>query len=110
MMNKRIGKTNRWVILAVLVLLLLSTLPLLLQAQGGLNLRWSNVSSGYGISSGQGFIVAGTSGEVDGGPPLSGDGFTMTGGFWSGVDEPPPLATPSPAGQYQIYLPSAVGD
>lgn len=81
-----------------------------LRAQSGLTLLWSNISSGYGISSGGGFRVAGTSGEIDGGASQSGDGFSMTGGFWSGVEEPPPLGpTPSPAG-YRLYLPAAVGD
>lgn len=106
-MNQRIRKTNRLVILAILALLFLSALPLLIQAQGGLSLRWGNISSGYGISSGNGFTVAGTSGEVDGGAAQSGDGFTMTGGFWSGVDEPPPIGPP-PSTQYRLYLPSTI--
>ena len=72
-----------------------AALPLLL-AQGGLSLRWGNVSSGYGISSGDGYTIAGTGGEVDGSGPLTGDGYQVTGGFWSGVDEPPPYPTPPP--------------
>jgi hypothetical protein len=47
---------------------------------------------------------------------LSGDGFLVTGGFWSGVDEPPdwippPTPTPTPPPPplaNQLYLPSVL--
>jgi len=116
MMNRRKLKAIRLmtVALVVAVVFALATLPLL-QAQSGLSLLWSNISSGYGISQGDGFTVAGTSGEVDGGAAQSGDGLTMTGGFWSGVDEPPPYLTPPPptptpppSTQFHIYLPSTI--
>ena len=103
---------NGWGLLLALVvaLLLAAVLPLFLRVQGGFSLTWGNMSSGYGISQGDGFAVAGTSGEIDGAGALSGDGFTMTGGFWSGVEEPPPLGpTPAPAG-YRLFLPAAIGD
>jgi hypothetical protein len=106
-MTQRTRKPNRLVILAVVALLLSSALPLLILAQSGLSLRWSNISSGYGISSGGNYAIAGTSGEMDG-ASLTGDGYQVTGGFWSGVEEPPPVGpTPQPA-QYRLYLPSTI--
>lgn len=107
-MNKYNRKMNRLIMIAAVIAVLLVALPLILVAQGELSLRWSNVSSGYGISSGDGFRVAGTGGEIDSGAPQSGDGFSMTGGFWSGVDEPPPIgSTPEPV-QFRLYLPSTI--
>lgn len=106
-MNRPKRTAKRLIILAaILVLLLVVALPLL-RAQGGLSLAWGNISSGYGISSGGGFRVAGTSGEIDGGSAASGDGFTMTGGFWSGAEEPPPFVA-QPEVRFHIFLPSTM--
>lgn len=123
-MNRQTYQIRRLIILITAsVLLAAATLPLLLRAQSGAGLPWGNVSSGYGISRGSGYIVSGTSGEVDAGQPLSGNDFNVTGGFWSGVDEPPewipptpppstptppsPTPTPSPRNN-QLYLPSVL--
>ena len=125
-MSTRTRKTRRLIIVVtLLVILSVVALPLLL-AQGGLSLRWGNVSSGYAISSGNGLTIAGTGGEVDGSGPLTGDGFSVTGGFWGGVDEPPPYLTPppptptptlptptpppvpTPSGRFRLYLPSTI--
>jgi hypothetical protein len=122
MMSTGTRRTSRLIMLMTLVVVLSAVaLPLLL-AQGGFSLRRGNVSSGYAISSGSGLRIAGTGGEVDGSGPLTGDGFSVTGGFWGGVDEPPPYLTPPPptptptlptptpppAGQFRLYLPSTI--
>ena len=90
------------------VILAAVSLPLLLRAQGEFSLRWGNVSGGYGISRGEGYRVAGTSGEADAGS-VSSAGFQVSSGFWAAVDEPPPWVPPT-AVAYKLFLPSAIGD
>lgn len=95
-------------VVAVVVLLLMIGLPLLLQAEGELSLRWGNIPGGYAISNGDGYRVAGTSGELAAGS-ISGAGVQMSGGFWGAVEEPPPWIPPA-AAMYVLYLPSAIGN
>jgi hypothetical protein len=52
-------------------------------AQGsGLQVPWYTVDGGGGISAGGDYTVHGTIGQPDAGPPLSGNGFSLSGGFW----------------------------
>lgn len=48
------------------------------------NLDWFTVDGGGGTSSGGAFSISGTIGQPDAGV-LSGGGYTVEGGFWSGV-------------------------
>ena len=60
-------------------------------------LSWWTVDGGGGtFSTGGGYSLGGTAGQPDAGV-LSGDGYTLGGGFWRGGA----LALP----QYRIYLP-----
>ena len=106
-MNGINRNTRRFVVLlATAAMLAAVSLPLLLHAQGEFSLRWGNVSGGYGISSGEGYVVAGTSGEANAGA-VSGDGFQVSSGFWSAVDEPPPWVPPTVVA-YKLFLPSTI--
>ena len=102
--NRRTWQLVR--LFAVVVMLAAVSLPLYLRAQSELALLWGNVSGGYGISSGDGYRVAGTSGEVDAGS-VSGNGFRLSGGFWGSVDEPPPWVAPAGVA-YKLFLPSTI--
>ena len=102
-------KTFRFVVLlAVIAMLATVSLPALLRAQGEFSLRWGNVSGGYGISGGDGYRIAATSGEAAAGS-MSGDGLRVSSGFWGAVDEPPPWVPPSVA-QVKLFLPAAISD
>jgi hypothetical protein len=108
-MNGQTRKTLRLIVLlAAIAMLAAVSLPLLVRAQSGLALRWGNVAGGYGISSGEGYRVAGTSGEAEAGS-VSGEGYHVSAGFWGAVDEPPPWLPPT-AVAYRLFLPAAVGD
>jgi hypothetical protein len=93
---------SRFLLLATLVavLTLLLGTPLLAQTGGGYDLTWSTVDSGgYTFSRGGGYTLGGTVGQPDAGA-LSGGGFTLSGGFWSGAAV---IA-------YEVYLPLVVRD
>lgn len=47
------------------------------------SIDWSKVSGGGGTSTGGVYVVSGTLGQHDAGTPMSGGGFSLTGGFWS---------------------------
>ena len=82
-------KTLRWI--AILMgLTLLATGPIL--AQGGYDLTWWTVDGGGAtVSSGEGYTLGGTIGQPDAGT-LSGEDYTVIGGFWSfGVGAPPAI-------------------
>ncbi len=104
-MNRLTRRTFRLLVVLAAVAIL-AAVSLLLHAQGEFSLRWGNVSGGYGISSGEGYVVAGTSGEANAGA-VSGDGFQVSSGFWSAVDEPPPWVPPTVVA-YKLFLPSTI--
>mgnify|MGYP000473091717 CR=1 FL=1 len=84
---------------AILVLLVLTSLPLLApvaraQSGGGYDLSWNTIDGGGTTwSEGGGYSLGGTAGQPDAGV-LSGGGYTLAGGFWGGA-----------AVQYRVYLP-----
>jgi hypothetical protein len=67
------------------------------QVGGGFDLSWNTVDGGGGtFSTGGGYSLGGTIGQPDAGV-LSGGGYTINGGFWSGIDSAPsPGATATP--------------
>jgi hypothetical protein len=56
-------------------------------------ITWFTIDGGGGQSEGGGYTLVGTIGQPDAGV-LIGGGYTLSGGFWSGV-----------GGNYHIYLP-----
>lgn len=48
--------------------------------------EWYKIAGGGGTSTGSVFSVSGTIGQADAGGPMSGGGFSLSGGFWAGVD------------------------
>ena len=84
-----------WLVMAVAGLLLVSSL-VLAQSGGGYDLTWSTVDGGgYIFSTGEGYSLGGTIGQPDAGL-LSGQVYTLAGGFWPGG---------AVAAGYRIYLP-----
>jgi hypothetical protein len=75
----------------------------LASAQSGYDLSWWTVDGGGGTvaEEGGGYSLSGTAGQPDAGPALSGGGYTLVGGFWSG-------AQGGSGGRYRVYLPSVM--
>ena len=46
---------------------------------------WYKVSGGGGTSSGGHYHISGTIGQQDAGGPMSGGGYSLTGGFWASI-------------------------
>jgi hypothetical protein len=92
----------------LLLALLMATRPFPLRAGGTYSLSRPNVSAGYSLSQSASYRVAATGGAVDAADPQSGGSLGVTGGFWAGVTDPPPLPPPL-VRQYGLYLPIAVG-
>lgn len=108
-MTRRINRTTGILLAAGLVLtLFVSVLPTLSRDAAAPALLWGNVSSGYSNSTGDGFRVAATAGQVDGSLPADADGFRFTGGVWAFIEEPPPAPQPPPPPGYGLFLPVAM--
>jgi hypothetical protein len=69
--------------------LLLGGLQFTLRAQS-FSINWYKFSAGGGVSTGGVYTVSGTLGQFDAGGPMSGGGYSLTGGFWAlyAVQEP----------------------
>jgi len=94
-MKKMSGFTAILVLLALITLLLLTSVARA-QSGGGYDLTWNTIDGGgYTWSEGGGYSLGGTVGQPDAGV-LSGGGYTLAGGFWGGIAE---------AAGYRIYLP-----
>ena len=48
-------------------------------------LEWTTIDGGGGTSSGGGFVLSGTIGQHDAGTVMTGGSFSLTGGFWPGM-------------------------
>jgi hypothetical protein len=83
--------------LLILTLSLATLAVSLAYAEGGYDVTWSTVDGGGGtFSTGGGYSLGGTIGQPDAGL-LTGEDYTLGGGFWSGG------AAAAPGNQ--IYLP-----
>lgn len=56
---------------------------------GNFDLSWHTIDGGGGSSTGGGFELAGTIGQHDAGPVMTGGKFALLGGFWPGVGSAP---------------------
>ena len=54
------------------------------------DLTWHTIDGGGGTSTGGGFELAGTIGQHDAGPAMTGGTFELRGGFWLASLPPPP--------------------
>jgi hypothetical protein len=82
--------------LILLTVILLSTTLVALADGPGYTLDWWTVDGGGTMSgAGGGYSLGGTAGQPDAGA-LNGGGYTLDGGFWSGVQA---------ASQHRICLP-----
>lgn len=52
---------------------------------GGFELCWSTIDGGGGTSTGGGFTLRGSIGQVEAGGPLAGGDFELRSGFWPGA-------------------------
>ncbi len=85
--------------LTALGLLALGVAASVYAQSGGYDLTWNTVDNGgVTFSSGGGYELGGSIGQPDA-ATWSGDGFTLTGGFWSAA---PAGAAP---GGVKVYLP-----
>jgi hypothetical protein len=58
---------------------------------GPYSIPWSTIDGGGVLNStGGSFTLSGTVGQPDAGGPMTGGSFSLTGGFWAGVDTSPP--------------------
>jgi len=92
----------------LVVALLVTTLPILGRDAAAPTLLWGNVSSGYSNSTGDGFRIAATAGQIDGSVPEVGNGIRITGGVWAFIEEPPPAPEPPPPPGYRLFLPLTI--
>jgi len=57
-------------------------MPLAAQAQS-YSIDWYKIAGGGGTSTGAVYQVSGTTGQHDAGGPMTGGGYSLTGGFWA---------------------------
>jgi len=71
----------------------LATLPVLAggPAGGVFSIPWSTIDGGGTLNAtGGSYTLSGTIGQPDAGSPMTGGSFSLTGGFWAGVNSAPP--------------------
>lgn len=88
MMKRRTTHLPRRFALVLLMLLVTAILGagvVAAQTGGGYDLTWSTIEGGGGRSTGGGYQLIGTLGQPDAGTTLSGGGYALSGGFWSGA-------------------------
>jgi hypothetical protein len=70
--------------LLLVMTVLVATVALAQSPQQTYNLSWWTADGGGGSSRGSNYALAGTAGQPDPGPVLSGGDFNLEGGFWGG--------------------------
>lgn len=91
-MSMKISKFSRVIAPAVISTIALAASSSLAGPEGGaFEIVWYTIDAG-GTSSTFGgvFDLAGTIGQPDAGTEMTGGSFTLTGGFWAGVNSSPP--------------------
>lgn len=71
-------------VILLAILIMLGATSVRAQSSGGYTLDWFSVNSG-GQSTGGEYTLSGIGGQADAGG-LSGDGYTLNGGFWQSKD------------------------
>jgi hypothetical protein len=71
-----------WVVLALMVMAGILTATTLAQSGGGFAIPWWTVDGGGGESSSNSYHLVGTIGQPEGGPLISSNTYTFSGGFW----------------------------
>lgn len=84
-------KLSTFIVFAIAVCLHLTIHSGLAQTDDNYDLTWSTIDGGGITLSGGGYVLGSTVGQVDIGQ-FSGGGYTLVGGFWSGVTSPVTLA------------------
>jgi hypothetical protein len=84
-MKQQTTHPHRRLMLALLLAAILGASAALAQTGGGYDLTWSTIDAGGGGSAGGGYQLTGTLGQADAGATLSGGGYSLAGGFWSGA-------------------------
>ena len=70
----------------ILTLTAVASAGLLAAAAGAQpTMPWFTIDAGGGTSAGGSFTLSGTIGQCDAAAPMTGGGFTLTGGFWAGM-------------------------
>ena len=89
-------KHTRIAPLALGLVALVATVGILNAAPDAYEISWWTVDGGGGTLSEGAYSLSGTVGQPDAGQALSGNGYTLVGGFWYGVAAPE---------WYDLYLP-----
>jgi hypothetical protein len=97
---------KRSTFLLALAILLLAGGIVLAQTGGGYDLSWWTVDSGGGAVSGSSYTLAGTVGQPEPGPSLTGGNYTLYSGFWPGAGAEAP-ACPVPLTGVSVSGPSS---
>ncbi len=91
---------KKGLILLILVLLLFSAV--IVVAENGYSISWWSIDGGAQTVSGGDFSLSGISGQSDAGVSMSGENYTVTGGYWSSSE------SGGVGPQFRIYLPNIV--
>jgi hypothetical protein len=90
--------TRSSILIAALLAISLAAVALgaavLAQTGNGLDLSWSTVDGGGGLSLGGGYAVQSSVGQADAGR-MAGGSYVFTGGFLSDIEAPTPSPTPT---------------
>ena len=66
-----------------------------LNASAQYSIDWHKVAGGGGTSTGAVYSISGTIGQPDAGGPMTGGGYSLTGGFWSLISVVPSTGLPN---------------
>lgn len=90
------------IVIFLILAVLFVTAGVVYAASDGFSIDWWTVDGGGGTSQGSDYKVSGTIGQPDVGPLMTGDDFSVVGGFWGGVK--------TILGSGPVYLPLILTD